>query len=390
MPSSTSSSDRPGFVRLTASDRPGVAQPVPERDIPAKPWPRLLAIVVGVLILAVGAWEWRMRTLEVLPGDLGDDASAWVEQRRRIDTENVTVAIVGDSRILFATDLDRFEALTGIRPVQLALQGTNGRPFLQNLAADEDFRGLAIVGLADVSYFRDGIGLKAGVLDLYRYESPSSHTSHWLHRALARVFGFVDEEYRLSKLVRRTDPNWRAGASGPYDEPWKMISSTDGRQAWLWTRMEHDERLSGHAKAVWNRWGKAPPIADDVVERTISLTTEAVAKIRARGGEVVFLRPPSAPELRIGEDKRLTRERGWDAMLAAAHARGIHADDDPAMRNLVLPENSHLSRACATVYTDAYVRGLVALTDRLSLRADAPAPLSPADCTTRPVTHTAP
>jgi len=25
-------------VRLTASDRPGVAQPVPVRDIPAQPW----------------------------------------------------------------------------------------------------------------------------------------------------------------------------------------------------------------------------------------------------------------------------------------------------------------------------------------------------------------
>ena len=117
------------------------------------------------------------------PGDLDDGASAWAEQRRRIDAGESQVAIVGDSRILFDTDLDRFEALTGVRPVQLALAGTNARPFLEQLAADSDFDGLAIVGIADRSYFRDDIGLMADALDVYRYESPSRRSGHVLQRA---------------------------------------------------------------------------------------------------------------------------------------------------------------------------------------------------------------
>jgi hypothetical protein len=386
MPSSTSSSDspaRPGFVRQTASDRPGVAQPVPERDIPLQPWGRIFAAVAVLFVLALGAWEWRMRSLELLPGDLGDDSSTWAEQRRRIDAEPGATAIVGDSRILFDTDLDRFEALTGVRPVQLALQGTNGRPFLQDLADDADFTGLAIVGIAEVSYFRDAAGLKGDVLKRYRHESPSDRSSYLLHRALSRVFGFIDEEYRLSKLVRRLDPGLRAGARGPDGEPWKMITATDGRQAWLWQRIEHDARLAAHAMSVWNNWGRQPPVADDVIARTQALTREAVAKIRARGGEVVFIRPPSAPALRVIEDQRLPRARGWDALLAAAGVSGIHADDDAAMQGLVLPENSHLSRRCATVFTDAYVRRLAALGGRIALRAGAPAPLSATDCTAR-------
>jgi hypothetical protein len=46
----------------------------------------------------------------------------------------------------------------------------------------------------------------------------------------------------------------------------------------------------------------------------------------------------------------------------------------------VLPEYSHLSRASATVFTDAYVRAVAGLTPRLTLLAQAPPPLAPADC----------
>ena len=51
-----------------------------------------------------------------------------------------------------------------------------------------------------------------------------------------------------------------------------------------------------------------------------------------------------------------------------AKAKGIHADDLPQAQNLVIREWSHLSRKCAAVFTDAYVRRLVELTPRLKLR----------------------
>ena len=103
-------------------------------------------------------------------------------------------------------------------------------------------------------------------------------------------------------------------------------------------------------------------------------------RIRARGGDVIFVRPPSAPQLRVNEQKRIPRKLGWDRLLVGANAKGIHADDLPQAQNLLIPEWSHLSRRCAAVFTDAYVRRLVQLTPRLKLRADAPPPLSRADC----------
>ena len=390
MPSSTSSSDPPPpprhgrhalspGLRLTASDRPGVAQPVPERDIPDRPWRTIALIVFTLLIIGTALWEWRMRALELHPGDLGDNVSAWAEQRRRIDHEPVAAVIIGDSRILFDTDLDRFEQLTGIRPLQLALPGTNGRPVLEDLAADTNFKGIAIVGMADTSYFREQVGWLKQALDLGHFESPSKRASFMIDRQLENHLAFLETEYRLSKLVARIDPNWRPGAEGPYNDVWKLGETLDGRQTYMWPRIEHDEPLRTHARAVWDQF-KGPPITPAVIAMTIARTHVAVDKIRARGGEVLFVRPPSSPDFRANEEQRLPKARGWDALLAASHAAGAHIDEMPQAQGLDIPEGSHLSRACATIFTDAYVRLLATRSPRLPLKAGAPPPLSARDC----------
>jgi hypothetical protein len=383
MPSSISSSDitvtRPGFVRLTASDRPGVAQPVPVRDIPARPWARMLAAAATLLVIAVGAWEWRMRAVGLEAGDLDDGPSFWAEQRRRIDAGDVAVAMVGDSRILFDTDLARFEALTGVRPVQLAIAGSNALPLLENLAEAPHFHGLAIVGIADRSYFRPGAGLGEFALGRYRFESPAVRASFRIHRVLSRVLAFLDDKYRLNTLLRQLDEGWRAGVQLPVNERlWKLWSTSDDRQTRLWWRVEDDARVRAHQGAVWGRF--APPVPAADIASMVERTRLAVEKIRARGGEVVFVRPPSAPELWHFEEQTVPRASGWDRLLTNAQVRGVHFNDYPAMRGLVLPEYSHLSHACATVFTDAYVRALAQLTPRLILLAQAPPPLAPADC----------
>ena len=390
MPSSTSSFEvllerparhaPPPGLRLTASDRPGVAQPVPERDIPDQPW-RAISLAVLIIVAALtGAWEWHARTLGLRAGDLGDGPSAWAEQRRRADVEPNPVVLVGDSRILFDTNLDRFQALTGVRPIQLALPGTNGRPFLENLADDPKFKGLVIVGMAEISYFRPSVGLMKTALDRGRYESPSQRGSFLIKRELERRIAFLDQEYGLSTLIARLDPGLRPGADdNPYDDVWKISESFDGRQTALWPRIEQDAYLRLHARHAWDGFsGKV--ITKQIIAMTQARTRAAVNKIRARGGDVMFVRPPSALPIRTNEEKRLPRAVGWDALLKAVNAKGVHIDDLPMAQRLTVPEFSHLNGACAVVFTDAYVRRLTELTPRLKLRADAPPPLSTPDC----------
>jgi hypothetical protein len=289
--------------------------------------------------------------------------------------------IIGDSRILFDTDLARFQQLTGIRPIQTAIVGTNARALLESYANDPNFHGLLIVGLADLSYFRPaGVGVGGPYLkNVEKNGKPSQLSGLWLDRFLQRYLAFMDAEYRLSRMVPRIDHGWRKGVDSPYEDVWKISETFDNRQYFMWGRIETDAYLRGHARHAWNLF-KGPPLPAFIARNVVARSAEAVRRIRARGGEVIFIRPPSAPELRAVEDKRLPRAKGWDLLVSGTHSQGIHADDLPKAQRLVIPEWSHLSHKCATVFTDAYVRRLVQLTPRLKLRADAPPPLSRADC----------
>jgi hypothetical protein len=373
MLSSTSSSS------LIADKHPGLVQPVPERVIPAQPWRAISFAAFALLLVLLTAWEWRMRALQLTPGDLADSASAWAEQRRRVTDDPAQIVIVGDSRILFGSSLDRFAELTGTRPIQLALTGAHSFPLLQDLADNSGFRGLAIVGISELKYFGSGDAVTRAALERFRSESPSQRSGYLLQRELERWFAFLDDAYRLSHLLLRLDRGWRAQARGPYQDVWKIGVGGDDRQTSLWERIETDSDLRKHAIAAWI-YDPVPPFTDEAIQLTLDATRSAVQIIRARGGEVVFLRPPSARQFRFGEEMHLPRERGWDALLKAAGVAGVHFEDHASMQGLKTPEYSHLSRTCARVYTDAYVRALAALTPRLMLRPDAPAVLAPDDC----------
>jgi len=369
-------------LRLTAADRPGIAQPVPEPDIPDQPWRTVALIVMVLLILLTSLWEWRMRTLELVPGDVGANYDRWAELRRQVDKRDVPVAIIGDSRILFDSDLDRTAQLTGVRPLQLAIAGGSGVPILENLADDPHFKGLAIVGMAETAYFDTQYAAvrPQKALDLSRWESPSKRGSFLIQRVISHDLAMLDDDYQLSTLVFRLDQDWRSGVKGPHDEVWKAQETAAGGQTWIWRRLEHDQRMSEHTRNVWHQLYPSKPLGDESIQPVLVRTKIAVDKIRARGGDVVFVRPPSASDLRTVEDKHLPRAKGWDALLAYTHTNGIHIDNLPAVQNLTLPEESHLSRACATVFTDAYTRALAHRTPLLSLKPDAPLALSTQDC----------
>ena len=395
MPSSTSSSEPgagqgilsregalPAGLRLTASQRPGQAQPVPTRDIPSQPWGRIiagvgLALVVGAVALEVNARE----RIGLHAGDLDNSEISWSDEKLR--AAGAPAAIVGDSRILFDTDLDRFQALTGVRPIQLAIHGTSALTLLETMADDQDFKGVLIVGLADTMFFQPFDGYGGYVKKWHEFRAPYRIVSNQIDHVLQRRIAFLDSNYRLSVVAHRLDKDFRPGVEGPMDDIWKLQEVGEHRETHLWDRVEYDPAWRARTRWAWKGFKEKFPFTPQLIAKGQARAKAAVDKIRARGGDVVFVRPPSAPQLRVNEEAQVPKAKGWDVLLRNTHSVGVHIDDLPAAQGLTLPEWSHLSRKCATVFTDVYVRRLTELTPRFHLRADAPPPLSRADCVAR-------
>ncbi|MGH8080093.1 MAG: hypothetical protein ACREP7_05920, partial [Lysobacter sp.] len=335
-----------------------------QRPIPDHPWPKLmLAVLMSTFVLVLG-WELAMRNVGLVAGDLDDDRDYWVEERRRLDhLPSDSMVIIGDSRILFGTQLSKWQELTGRKPVQLALPATSSLPFLHDLADNEHFAGLVIIGISEPSLFSDEYGRRASVLKYLKDQSPSQRSGHYLYKEASRYFAFLDSNYKAFTLLERIDWPRRPGVD-PL-EVWKISEAYDDRQLYLWNRVATDPKLNEHARYVWKQYWVGDPAEKDVIDRTIAKAKLDIDRIRARGGDVVWLRAPSAGSLLAAERERFPRATGWDRLLRETQSFGVHFEDYSQMQNLDIPEWSHLSHAGAQVYTDAYVRVLLDRVDWL-------------------------
>ncbi len=327
------------------------------RDVPATRWNAVAWLVLALVVAGVAAWEWKMRSLGLEAGDLDDSKSAWAVERRRLAAgDHDGVVIIGSSRILFDTDLASWQEVTGRRPIQLALAGTNPRLHLKALADDSDYAGLIVVGMTPDLFFTDWPGIPefAGLPQYWKDESPSKRFGHLVDVELQRRFAFLDGSYRLGTLIDRLPVRDRPGVRGPVRDVWKVWQSSDRRQMSLWSRLVTDERLREHARWVWGPFdGK--PVEQELIDRVIEDVRKDVETIRARGGEVVFVRCPSAGLYYESEQWSAPRARTWDPLLAKTGSFGVHFEDFPEMRALEVPEWSHLAPAATPAFTRAYV-----------------------------------
>lgn len=384
MHSSISNSDqapRTASPAETAEDAPsgestssGTGHVLLARPIPEQPWLQHLIVAVLVLAALVGIWEYLMRSKAGLrAGDLGDSRADWIEQRRLVDkASNDSVVIIGDSRILFDTDLDTWHRLTGRRPLQLGMMGAGALPVLDDIANHSDFAGLLVIGTAEFSYFTEGPDSATEALAHRSKQSPSERLGNWLQARLSRHFAFIDPDYALMNLIERH--RWwpeRDTVGSYYYTIWKLAENRAGRQTHLWDRLAADPYLLEHAQTMWKLIYDGEPIDDALVARVIAQTKTDIERIRARGGEVVWVRPPSAGPILDIERRRYPRARVWDRLLHETDTMGIYFDDFPQMRGLAVPDWSHLDQASSLKFTDAYVRVLNERMDWLKSGHDA-------------------
>jgi len=363
VPSSTSSSEAPRdpYARQTASDRPGVAQPVPVRPLPVHPWGRILLGAFVVLVLLVGAWEAYWRSYGVTPS-IRNTFGLWAIQRRRIDAgEGNATVFLGASRAYFDLQLPVWERLSGRAPIQLSYEGTSPMTAIEDLAADPKFTGNLLFGVEPDQFF-SGRGLALGVARYAHRESPSQRIGQWLSmHFIEPYFAFYDADYALRTVLARQPWPQRPGKHWFMDV--RKLSMHDAqRNAWLWDKVSLDPVYREIARAVWME--EFVPYPDDPTPQEILKTEKeqigravrALAQLRVRGVRVLFVRFPSDGPFLESEERIYPRKRSWDSLLAATGAPGINFADYPEMQGYYLPEWSHMTRPEAERYTAVLYR----------------------------------
>lgn len=363
MHSSTSSFDVVGkapdrYARQTAADRPGVAQPVPLRPVPAQPWGRILIGAVLLLALLLAGWEAYWRAYGVRPS-VANNYGLWAMQRRPIDTgEGDATVLLGASRLYFDIQLPVWERLDGKRPIQLSFEGTSPLRGAEDLAADPKFTGRLIIGVAPEVFF-SGFALRGGAIRYVRNESPSQRIGQWLSMHLIEPYlAFDDPDYALQTVLARQAWPARPGLQSRIRVR-KLANTEADRNTHLWDKVDTDPEYRALARRIWLQ-NFAPSDDDPPLEEALKTEKEqiegmakAVVQLRARGVKVLFVRLPSTGPYLDYERRDFPRARTWDTLLAATGAPGIHFEDYAELQGYYLPEWSHMTRAEGERFTAA-------------------------------------
>jgi hypothetical protein len=345
------------YARETASDRPGVAQPVPKRPVPAQPWNRILVVALVLFVALVGGWEWYWRDFGATPGTRNSDG-LWAIQRRRIDNgEGDATVIVASSRLFFDLQLDVWEKLDGKRPIQLAWEGTTPVPFLEDLAADPKFTGRLLVGVAPELFF-SGFAYRGKALKYTRDESPSQRVGQWLSMHFVEPYLAFDEfDYALAAVLKRQPWPERPGKPNHIDVRKLAVTDPD-RNTHMWGKVETDRDYQALTRRIWMQDfvdDDLPPQAemDKGRDAQIDKAVKAIATLRARGVKVLFVREPSTGPYLDYDNRLFPRATSWDVLIAKSGVPGIHFEDYAELQGLDQPEWSHLSYADAKKFTAA-------------------------------------
>ena len=349
-----------------------------ERDIPDQPWKKAGLTALVLVILLTAGWEMLWRSKGYYPAPV-DSSGFWAMHRRAVSEIGDPTVIIGSSRALFDVNLDVWEELTGDRPIQLALEGTSPVWVLKDLAADSAFSGTVIVGVTPPLFFT-GEGYRKSVVDARCGETPSERFSQQVAMRLERHLAFLeDNNLPLFTLLYRLRLPKREGVD-PLGHPLeldihKLSVSDEDRNTRMWARAAEDSTYRKLAQDVWTHFltNMPPPPPDALPPDPMDIVSEVrplIESIRARGGDVVFIRPPSSGIWRDMENKAFNRAAYWDVAMDSLDVGSVHFEDHPSMMNYDLPEWSHLTAEHAELYT-AELAPLVqeALRTRMQIKA---------------------
>ncbi len=353
MHSSTSNSE-PDFVRV----------------VPDVPWKGVVAVAAALALAATVAWEIHARRAGYSPS-LNDTPDLWAQQRARVQPDSTV--LIGTSRMLFDADLDVLEQGLGRRPIQLALAGSSPYPVLADLANDESFHGTVILDIVSPMFLAPAgsppMGVSGRALGRAKNWNYSQKWGHELGMMLEEHVAFLkQEDLTLEQMLKRLPIPNRANAQvGPPLPPYFYTVDRDRRGRMFDEAAVTGSPLQQRVATGWLPLFTMPPppsfipaqkfgeIMHQAVEQRFKDTSAQIAKLRARGTKIVFVRLPVTGPLVAKEEAMIPLAAGWGRLVAENGVPAINFAEHPDLNSFDCPEWSHLSATDSTEFTKRLV-----------------------------------
>ncbi len=310
-----------------------------------------------LVITSIASWELYLRSKGInIAYDDGD--ALWSDKRARVyEPADKATVFIGSSRNKFDLDIVTWQSITGENAIQLAVEGTSPLPVLDDLAKDSDFKGKLMIDVTEGLFFSlstpRGAMLKAD-MDYYKKRTPAQRFSFEVNHLLESQFVFLDKNYlSLNSILENAKIPPRYGVYGSPVFPMDFNKSTFNRQSYMTDRFVTDTNLQNQVKAIWAYGASRPttPLSIYQQDSIIATVKSDVAKIKARGGQIIFVRTPSSGPFLSKEKTGFPREKYWDIILTVTNCPGIYFEDYPAIAHFQCPEFSHLKPSDAIVFT---------------------------------------
>ena len=315
-------------------------------------WMLAVAITLGGWL----AFECYWRSQGYAPTVM-DSFDLWSQHRARAvkSAPPLRVALLGASRIQYGLSpaVFRDEAHVmglDIDPIMLAINGHYPLAALRDLADDERFVGVALIGIDSRGMDRKVWDMQAAQIRHYHHDWSPSRELH--RRLLSRVQMFAiaaRPDFALVTLARR----YLDKQGPPYQE---YVTFERDRSGGTDYRKSDLPAIRNARVADLKKYYPmyTPPTPDawlDEMRKVVSW----VQKINARGGKAVLYREPVSGEHLELDEANFPRALYWDKLAAIMPALMIDFRDYPDL-NIDTPDTSHIDIKDIDRHTRALVR----------------------------------
>ncbi|SDG77907.1 hypothetical protein [Psychroflexus sediminis] len=329
-----------------------------------------IALILGVL--SITAWELYWRSQGYFP-DLDDDKYLWARTRAKVDEATKSdVVLIGSSRVLFNIQVDVWEELTGVKPIQLANAGSTPLPTFHDIVENTDFKGTVLVGVTPPLFFSTTVEQAppwtraSSRSEFYNNRTYAQRLNYILSIPLQNNFAFISnddeswfDDINLKAILNTIELPDRIGK--PKEPPFRRFQDIDiHRNVRMKERMVSDTAFANSIKAVWKSMLTSepkPPPPDK--KGTMDYFLSDLKKFQARGGQVILLRNPSHGFFKDLESLAMPRKEFWDRLVAEARVPAYHYEDHEGLNAFETIEWSHLSASDADAFTENFVRILL-------------------------------